>query len=157
MCTHWAHHLTVIWKKRNKTVRDMNMVNKYAKIYTCIWYHIYREKDGLYAPLLFFLSPQSMVAFFKLSMHVASGAPSDSYTMTSSHEETYMSYRQEYPEIVKAAHTKDDTLRAKTGFKSATRFQRHLETILGIILLYAMHVLINRFMFFYSLYIIHIN
>ena len=32
-------------------------------------------------------------------MYVASGAPTDSYTMTSSHEETYESYRKEYPKI----------------------------------------------------------
>ena len=85
-----------------------------------------------------------MVAFFKLSMFVASGAPNESYTMTSSHEETYMSYRKKYPDIVQEAYDKDKTLRAKTGFKSATRFQRHLETILGIILLYAMHLYIMR-------------
>lgn len=65
-------------------------------------------------------------------MYVASGAPTDSYTMTSSHAETYESYRKEYPEIVRAVYKKDETIRASKGAKSATRFQRDLETILGI-------------------------
>lgn len=86
-----------------------------------------------------------MVDFFKLSMFVASGAPTESYTMITSHEETYMSYRKEYPEIVKATYDKDKTLRAKTGFKSATRFQRHLETILGIIFI----MCINKYIHMY--------
>ena len=64
-------------------------------------------------------------------MYVASGAPTDSYTMTSSHEETYESYRKEYPNIVRAVHDKDKTIRASEGAK-ATRFQRDLEAILGI-------------------------
>jgi hypothetical protein len=64
-------------------------------------------------------------------MYVASGAPTDSYTMTSSHAETYESYRKEYPNIVGAMYEKDKTIRASEGAK-ATRFQRDLEAILGI-------------------------
>ena len=85
-----------------------------------------------------------MVAFFKLSMFVASGAPTESYTMTSSLEETYESYRKEYPTIVLEVFDKDRTIRSKTGTKSATRFQRNLETILGKNV-YAFIILVLKF------------
>ena len=64
-------------------------------------------------------------------MFVASGAPTDSWTMTSSREETYEKYRKEYPKIVLAVFGKDESIRVKEGAKLMTRFQRHLETILG--------------------------
>ena len=64
-------------------------------------------------------------------MFVASGKPTDSWTMTSSREETYEKYREEYPNIVKAVYGLDNSIRVKEGAKLMTRFQRHLETILG--------------------------
>jgi hypothetical protein len=77
-----------------------------------------------------------MVDVFKDSMFVASGAPTESYTMTSSHEETYEIYRKKYPELVLKVFRIDETLRSKKGTKPATRFQRNLETILGIYMIY---------------------
>ena len=72
-----------------------------------------------------------MVEFFKLTMFTSSGAPTENYTMTSSREQTYENYRQKYPKIVRDVYDKDKSVRAKEGAKLVTRFQRHLETILG--------------------------
>ena len=46
-------------------------------------------------------------------------------------EQTYENYRQKYPKIVRDVYDKDKSVRAKEGAKLVTRFQRHLETILG--------------------------
>lgn len=72
-----------------------------------------------------------MVEFFKSTMFVASGAPTETYTMISSREETYESYRKEYPRIVRAVFEKGNSKGVKEGGKVMTRFQRNLDTILN--------------------------
>ena len=109
----------------------LSEIDIYTNTYPLYLYLFFKLSVCPSPSLLLFLS-QAMVDFFKRTMYVASGAPTESWTMTSSHEETYESYRKEYPEIVRAVFDKDKTIRASKGAKSATRFQRDLETILGI-------------------------
>jgi hypothetical protein len=44
---------------------------------------------------------QATVAWFKLFMHVKSGAETETYTLVHNKEEVYIQYRKDYPEIVR--------------------------------------------------------